>query len=94
MAKRIKYGKPRTAQEKRDAYFRQQIDMLCALMGVTSLTAIEDALGFGHNKLRRLYHNPGKLKMADADSLNRLFGMYGMRLGFDPEANGGAVNAD
>lgn len=92
MAKRIKYGTPRTAQEKRDAYFRKQIDMLGVAMGVKSLTAIEDALGFGHNKLRRLYHNPGKLKMNDANRIDKLFGLYGMRLGLELE-EGGAAHA-
>lgn len=92
MPKITKYGAAKTRQEKREAYFRRQIDTLKALMGVKNLTAIEDALGFGHNKLRRLYRGETKLKIEDADRIDKLFGKYGARLGLEPD-EGGNLNA-
>lgn len=91
MPKVTKYGAAKTKQEKREAYFRRQIDMLRVLMGVKSLTDIEDALGFGHNKLRRIYRGESKLRIEDADRIDSLFRRYGARLGLEPD-EGGALN--
>lgn len=89
MGKKIVYGAPKTRAEKRDAFFRQQIEALKISMGAKSLAEINEMLGFGDNKLYRLYRNPGKLTLDDADRIDKLFGRYGMRLGIDPLARGG-----
>lgn len=91
MAKRIVHGAPKTRAEKRDAFFRQQIEALRISMGAKSIAEVNDVLGFGGNKLYRLYHNPGKLTLDEADRIDWLFGRYGMRLSLSAE--GGSANA-
>ena len=90
MPKTIKCGAEKTRKERQDAYFRRQIDQLMVCMGVRSKTKVEDAAGFGRNKLYRLYRDPGKMKIEDAMRLEALFERYGMRLWM---LEGGAANA-